>query len=181
MTRENRRQAAEGEEQLTRTCDFGWVLSLDPAKLRETPGGLKQHGRRQALWRSNILPCAREPVVQGPTGMGVLSPPCFLQKLGLEVRGQRLATRFHRHQGVVCSQASAEHFAKVPLKQPGVPTCLPWTVGVSCQECSQLWAHDSARPPLCLVLLILAFGSGGQADMGDRQEKVTPDGLQSLK
>lgn len=59
-------------------------------------------------------------------------PPRFLQKLGLEVGWERLAARFHGHQGVVCSQASAEYFAKVPLKRSGAPICLPWTVVLSC-------------------------------------------------
>lgn len=43
-------------------------------------------------------------------------PPCFLQKLGLEVRGECLSTRLHCHQSVVSFQASTEYFTKVPLK-----------------------------------------------------------------
>lgn len=135
---------SRGEEQLTRMCDFGWVPKPGPRQATEAPGGLNNTVEGKPCGGQTSSMCQGTCCTGALQGWVFYHPPCFLQKLGLEVRGQRLATRFHRHQGVVCSQASTEHFAKVPLKQPGVPTCLPWTVGLSCTRSA---AHSVPTSP----------------------------------
>lgn len=37
-----------------------------------------------------------------------------MQKLGLEVRWERLSTRLHSHRGVVCTKTSTKHLSEVP-------------------------------------------------------------------
>lgn len=84
---ENRRQAAE-EKDVTRTCDFGWVPEPGPRQATRAPGGLNNTVEGKPCGGPSVLPCAREPVVpRAPQGWVFYHPPCFLQKLGLEVRG----------------------------------------------------------------------------------------------